>query len=314
MLRHITKIIDLSHQDLDDLVESARRFHARYNEGIRRDDRLGGRVVALVFEKPSLRTKVSFEAATMFLGGNPIFLSSEQIFSSGGNQYGRESVSDIARNLERFCDIIVARVFQHETIRALASTVDVPVVNALCDLHHPSQAITDVITMEGKAVKGGKRLKVAYIGDGNNVATSLSQACAMRGHDVVVASPAGYEVPAIEQAVACELRRTTDQEILFIQDPEKAVGDADVLYTDTFVSMGQESERQKRLNDFEGYQVNGALMRKAPSHAVFMHCLPAHRGEEVTDEVMDSKQSIVFDQAESRLYVATAVLAWCLRL
>lgn len=308
---HLTKISDLSVEQLDGIVERASSFREESLRGGGKGGPLKGRFVAMVFEKPSLRTKVSFEVATVALGGHPVFLSSEQIFASGGNKKGRESVPDIGRNLERFSDIIVARVFQHETIQELASIVRVPVINALCDRHHPCQAIADVLTMERFSPKAGP-LNVAYIGDGNNVATSLAQACAMRGHDVVVASPEGYGVTKEEQGVALALRTRESQSVEFISSPREAVRGADIVYTDTFVSMGQESETGIRLRAFEGYQVNAGLMKLAPSTAKFMHCLPAHRGEEVTDEVMDSPQSIVFDQAESRLHVAKAVLSWSL--
>jgi ornithine carbamoyltransferase len=313
-MRSITKISDLSVAELNTIVETAEAFRLqRANGTTSADQPLAGRFVALVFEKPSLRTKVSFEVATVSLGGYPVFLSSDQIFASGSKQVGRESVPDIGRNLERFCDIIVARVFRHETIAILKETVDVPVINALCDQHHPCQAIADVLTMERLAPRSPSRLKVAYVGDGNNVATSLAQACVSRGHSVVVASPRGYEVPETEQRVTESLRTSKEQTIQFMSDPSEAVHDADIVYTDTFVSMGQESEQEIRLEAFKGYQVDGALMAKAPPHARFMHCLPAHRGEEVTDAVLDSPQSIVFEQAESRLHVAKAVLAWSLR-
>lgn len=311
-MRHLTKIPDLAHSDLESIVELAERYRVDRNNGSQVERPLAGRFVALVFEKPSLRTKVSFEVATVALGGYPTFLSSGEIFGSGSKQAGRESIPDIGRNLERFCDIIVARVFSHATITTLSSVVKVPVINALCDQHHPCQAIADVITMERLAQNGRGPLKVAYVGDGNNVATSLSQACVMRGHNVVVASPQGYEVPVQEQVAAQKLRVSKDQSIEFIHNPHEAVANADIVYTDTFVSMGQEADRQKRLNAFKGYQIDSALMARAPSHVKFMHCLPAHRGEEVTDEVIDGPQSVVFDQAESRLHVAKAVFTWCL--
>lgn len=311
-MKDITKISDLSVKELNSIIEMADRFRVGRSQGISEDLPLAGRFVALVFEKPSLRTKVSFEVATVALGGHPIFLSSEQIFASGGNQAGRESVPDIGRNIERFCDVIIARVFRHETIALLSAAVKVPVINALCDQHHPCQAIADVVTMEQFSARRGSGLKVSYIGDGNNVATSLVQACVMRGHSVAVASPAGYEVPISEQEVTHSLRVNNEQSIEFVREPSAVIEDADIVYTDTFISMGQEDQRAARLESFKGYQVNKDLMVKAPAHVKFMHCLPAHRGEEVTDEVIDSAQSIVFDQAESRLHVAKAVLAWSL--
>jgi ornithine carbamoyltransferase len=311
-MRSLTKIADLSVDDLKAIVGLADRYRLERMNGESGHKPLAGRFVALVFEKPSLRTKVSFEVATVSLGGHPVFLSSGQIFASGANQSGRESIPDIGRNLERFCDIIVARVYNHSTIATLRSVIQVPIINALCDQHHPCQAIADVLTMERLSPRGGAGLKVAYVGDGNNVATSLVQACAMGGHSVVVASPRGYEVPLAEQKVADSLRVSKSQSIDFIANPVEAVTDADIVYTDTFVSMGQEGEHAQRVAAFQGYHVDAALMAKAPSHVKFMHCLPAHRGEEVTDEVMDGPQSVVFDQAESRLHVAKAVLAWSL--
>jgi ornithine carbamoyltransferase len=311
-MRSLTKIADLSVDDLNAIVGLAERYRLQRINGEAGDKPLQGRFVALVFEKPSLRTKVSFEVATVSLGGHPVFLSSGQIFASGANQSGRESIPDIGRNLERFCDSIVARVYSHSTLVTLRSVIKVPLINALCDQHHPCQAIADVLTMERLAPRSPQGLTVAYVGDGNNVATSLVQACVMRGHNVVVASPRGYEVPAGEQIVTSSLRVSKSQSIDFITNPAEAVSGADIVYTDTFVSMGQESEHAKRVADFKGYQVDGALMARAPSHVKFMHCMPAHRGEEVTDEVMDGPQSVVFDQAESRLHVAKAVLAWSL--
>ncbi len=311
-MRSLTKIADLSVDDLHAIVGLAERYRLQRVNGVPGDKPLAGRFVAMVFEKPSLRTKVSFEVATVSLGGHPVFLSSGQIFASGANQSGRESIPDIGRNLERFCDIIVARVYSHQTIATLRSVIHVPIINALCDQHHPCQAIADVLTMERLATNGGGSLKVAYIGDGNNVATSLVQACVMRGHNVVVASPTGYEVPLDQQRMTASLQVAPSQSIEFIHNPAEAVANADIVYTDTFVSMGQEGEYAQRVAAFKGYQVDGSLMAKAPSHVKFMHCLPAHRGEEVTDEVMDGPQSVVFDQAESRLHVAKAVLAWSL--
>lgn len=313
-LRHVTKISDLTADQVSTILDRAEFFQREHEKGVRREDKLHGRVIALVFEKPSLRTKVTFEVAATYLGGHPVFLSSEQIFASGNNQRGRESIPDIARNLERFSDAIVARVFKHSTIQTLAQTVSVPVINALCDEHHPSQALTDIMTMEQALKSHNRALTVAYVGDGNNVAVSLMQACAMRGHSMIVASPEGYQVPVTEQVEIEKLRTSPSQQFAYTRDPLEAVANADVIYTDTFVSMGQEDETAKRLKDFDGYQVNAELMSKAPKHAVFMHCLPAHRGEEVTDEVMDSKASIVFDQAACRLHVAKALLSWSLRL
>lgn len=308
MSKDLTKIADLSKHELVTLIDSAVDYKRKHDLWQRNEETLRGRVVALVFEKPSLRTKVAFEVAITALGGTPIFLSSSQILASGSNERGRESVPDIARNLERFADFLVARVYSHDSIIELARSVRVPVINALCDRHHPTQALADIMAM--RVYKGAASgLHVAYVGDGNNVATSLVQACAMVGHHVRIASPRGYEIPVMEQSVAQDFASASGVTLRFGLDPKQAVTGADVVYTDTFVSMGQESEKSKRAAVFTRYQVNQELMQLAKPDAVFMHCLPAHRGEEVTSEVMDSAQSIVFDQAECRLHVAKAVLA-----
>ncbi len=307
-MKHVTRISDLSSADVETILNRAEGFRQKYHQGIRRDDCLQGKVVAMVFEKPSLRTKVAFEVAATYLGGTPVFLSSSQILASGNNVRGRESIPDIGRNLERFCDLIVARVYRHETIRELCDSIGTPVINALCDRHHPTQALADLYALRLKK-PGRKKLKVAYVGDGNNVATSLMQICALTGLDFSIASPQGYEIPAEEQDAARGMARDSGAELSFLRKPEEAVAGADAIYTDTFVSMGQEEERERRQLFFQGYQVDAELLRLAKPDAVFMHCLPAHRGEEVTDEVMDCEQSIVFEQAECRLHIAKALIA-----
>lgn len=308
MKKDLTKFCDLTADDVEQIMKRAFAFREKYLLGVRRENQLDGKVVALVFEKPSLRTKVAFEVATLGLGGQPVFLSSSQILASGNNQRGRESIPDIGRNLERFADMIVARVYSHETIRVLAQSVSKPVINALCDQHHPTQALADLMAIRMHK-PDRKDLKVVFVGDGNNVATSLMQMSLMMGMDFSIASPLGYEIPLVEQKIGHELAARSAKKVEFIRDPFQAIQNADVVYSDTFISMGQESEQNERLNVFEKYQVNQHLMRSAKKDAVFMHCLPAHRGEEVTDDVMDSAQSIVFDQAECRLHVAKALIA-----
>lgn len=303
MAKDLTSISDLSAQDVLAILADANRFRERHNQGIRREFVFDGHVVAMVFEKPSLRTKVSFEVAATYLGATPIFLTSEQILASGQQERGRESIVDIARNLERMADLLIARVYSHNTIRGMAAAVEIPVINALCDRHHPTQAIADLMTIEWhKGHLSG--LTVAFVGDGNNVATSLMQACALVGIKFRISTPPGFELPAEEVSIAERLGGAVGQ----THTPEDAVSGADVVYTDTFVSMGQESEKGKRLEAFAGHQVTMQLLEKAKSDAIFMHCLPAHRGEEVTDEVMDCEQSVVFDQAECRLHIAKALL------
>ncbi|WKZ57361.1 MAG: ornithine carbamoyltransferase [Bdellovibrionota bacterium] len=312
MIKDLTTILDLSAADVSQLLHSAFRFKELHERGVRREPSLDGRVVSMIFEKPSLRTKVAFEVAATYLGATPVFLTSEQILASGQQERGRESVVDIARNLERMSDLLVARVYSHTTIRTLAETVRIPVVNALCDQHHPTQALADLMTMQWH--KGRLcGLTVSYVGDGNNVATSLLQACAMMGVHFRIASPPGYEIPRAEVQRAQQLAAESKSELSFVSDPRQAVKDADVVYTDTFVSMGQEKEKEQRLASFKGYQVTSTLLGQAKKDVIFMHCLPAHRGEEVTDEVMDGPHSVVFDQAECRLHIAKAILSGLLR-
>lgn len=308
MKKDLTKISDLSREDVDRIIKKAFAFKRKHDEGIRRENVLDGKVVALIFEKPSLRTKVAFEVATAYLGGSAVFLSSEQILASGNNERGRESIPDIARNLGRFADMVVARVYRHEVICQISESIEKPVINALCDRHHPTQALADLMAILSRFPDQKKRPKVAFVGDGNNVATSLLEVCALWGVHFAIASPPGYEIPASERDFAIAAAKDSGTHIEFFTDPVRAVKGADVVYTDTFVSMGQEAEKAKRVADFGAYQVNSALMEKAKAGAVFMHCLPAHRSEEVTDEVMDSAQSIVFDQAENRLHIAKALI------
>lgn len=309
MKKDLTKMADFTADDAERVVNSAVAFREKHDRGIRREDLLGGRVVAMIFEKPSLRTKVAFEVGAAYLGGNAVFLSSDQILASGGNERGRESIPDIARNLERFADLLVARVYHHAVVATLAECVSVPVINALCDKHHPTQALADVMAIQTHKGRN-PNIKVAFVGDGNNVATSLMQVCAMLGMRFSIASPPDYQIPKNEILVGRQFAAESGAALEFLEDPEQAVADADVVYTDTFVSMGQEQEKTVRSVIFKRYQVNSKLMAKAKPDAIFMHCLPAHRGEEVTNEVIDSNQSIVFDQAECRLHIAKALFCY----
>ncbi len=257
-------------------------------------------------------TKVDFEVAADALGMTPVFLSSSQILASGNNQSGRESIADIGRNLERFADVILARVYKHEVISGLARAVHLPVINLLCDRHHPTQALADLMAIRWHFSER-QDLTVAFVGDGNNVATSLMELCALARLNFKIASPKGYEIPERERKFAKKCAAANNTILEFSEDPLSAVKNADIVYTDTFVSMGQESETNLRLEVFKEYQVTAELLAAAAPGAKFMHCLPAHRGEEVTDAVMDGACSIVFDQAECRLHIAKALLARCLR-
>ncbi len=263
---------------------------------------LAGRHLALIFEKPSLRTRVTFEIGIASLGGGAVFLD-----HTGTPLGGRESVRDVAKNLERWVHGIAARTFQQRAIEELAEHASIPVINALSDRFHPCQALADYFTLRERF--GGLRgLKLAYVGDGNNVCHSLMVVGARVGAHVRVATPAGYEPAPAIVTEACRAARETHAKIEFLHSPEEAVAGAQAVYTDVWASMGQEREAATREKIFAFYQVNEALFRLAAPDAVFLHCLPAHRGLEVTEGVIDSPRSIVYDQAENRLHVQKAIL------
>jgi ornithine carbamoyltransferase len=263
---------------------------------------LTGRVLALIFEKPSLRTRVTFEVGIQSMGGSAVFLDHTQ--SHLGE---REAIPDVARSLERWVHGIVARVFQQSELELLAAKAKIPVINALSDRFHPCQALTDFFTLEERfgALRG---LKLAYIGDGNNVCHSLLLAGARLGAHLRIATPAGYASSADIVAEARRTARETRGKVELFENPAEAVGGAQAVYTDTWTSMGFEAEAAQREAAFAGFQVNEELMSLAAPDAVFMHCLPAHRGSEVSEDVLDGPRSIVFDQAENRLHVQKAVL------
>jgi ornithine carbamoyltransferase len=263
---------------------------------------LAGRFLALILEKPSLRTRVTFEVGISGLGGTAIFL--DQTVSRLGE---RESIPDVARNLSRWVQGIVARVFEQGELDQLAEYANVPVINALSDRFHPCQAYADFFTLRERfgTLRG---LKLAYVGDGNNVCHSLMATAARVGAKLRIATPAGYGPDACIVAETRQAARETRGTLELFHSPEEAVAGAQAVYTDVWASMGQEDEAAARAKIFASYQVNDALMRQAAADAVFMHCLPAHRGGEVTDSVMDSPRSIVFDQAENRLHVQKAIL------
>lgn len=283
-----SEIMDLAR----DMKEQPRRFQGR----------LKNRILAMIFEKPSLRTRVTFEVGMLQLGGEAIYLSPSDI------QLGRRELPhDVAKNLECWVDAIMVRTFAHEIAVELARSARIPVINALTDLLHPCQAMADFLTLKEK--KGDVRgLKLAYVGDGNNVCHSLLFAAAKSGTHAAVATPRGYEPHQDILEKALHDGAETGFRVDIHTDPAEAVRGADAVYTDVWASMGQEGEKERRAALFRPYQVNAALMAKAKPGALFMHCLPAHRGEEVTDEVIDSPQSVVFDQAENRLHVQKAIM------
>jgi ornithine carbamoyltransferase len=264
---------------------------------------LKGKTLAMIFEKPSTRTRVSFEVGMWQLGGYALYLSAADL------QLGRgETIADTAQVLSRYVDGIMARVFAHQTILDLIKYSRVPVINGLSDLTHPCQGLADLFTIyEKKGRLSG--LKLAYVGDGNNVANSLLYGCSKVGMDITLACPKGYEPNPEVVSKAKEEGKRSGCKVKVTKDPREAVREADIIYTDVWASMGKEKEHGKRLKVFKPYQVNGKLVKEAKEDYIFMHCLPAHRGEEVADEVADSGNSVIFDQAENRLHTQKALLA-----
>ena len=296
--RDLLSIADLLPDELDLVISTALSMKRDGSPPL-----LEGKTIALLFEKPSLRTRVSFEVGMKQLGGSAIYLSQAEV---GLGQ--REPVADVARVLSRYVSAIVARTYAQQTLGDLAIAADVPVVNALSDSEHPCQALADLLTIREK--KGGLAgVRLAYIGDGNNVAASLALASGIAGASFVIASPAGYALPAEILETARRSARLSAGSIECVIGPEEAVRHADVVYTDVWTSMGQEASWLTRREAFQGYQVNAQLMALAKPDAIFMHDLPAHRGEETVGSVIDGPQSVVFDQAENRLHAQKALLA-----
>jgi ornithine carbamoyltransferase len=263
---------------------------------------LAGKQMVMFFEKPSLRTRLTFEAGMTSLGGTAMFVDQTK-----SRLDARETLSDIAHNLERWVDVIVLRTFAQETIVDMARYASVPVINALSDLEHPCQALADYFTLQER-FGDLKKIRLAYVGDGNNMAHSLLLTCACLGSSIRVATPQDHTPNAQIVADALQIAKHTGAHLEFLTEPHAAVAGVDAVYTDAWASMGQEQEAVERARIFQPYQVNPALMAKAAPHAVFMHCLPAHRGQEVADEVMDSDNSVIFEQAEDRLHVQKAIL------
>ena len=296
--KDLLSIADLSSQDIQLLIDNAIEIKTEGWNSL-----LSEKTLVLLFEKPSLRTRVSFELAMTQLGGHALYLSPAEV---GIGQ--RESVADVARVLSRYSNAIAARTFSHDTLQILAANSAVPVINALSDLEHPCQALADLLTIyENK--KELEDLTIAYVGDGNNVAHSLMLAAALAGMNFRIASPAGYSVKDDLLHLAREYANDSKTDIFCTEDPTLAVSGADVVYTDTWISMGQEAEAENRRQIFAGYQVNGALLSLAKKDAILMHPLPAHRGEEVSADILDCPQSVVFTQVENRLHLQKAVLA-----
>lgn len=300
-MRHFIELDDWTGEALRDLLTLALQLKAEQKNG-GNTPILKGKTLALVFQKPSLRTRVSFEVGMSQLGGTALRIGPEEIGLGK-----RESVADVARSLSRFVDGIMARVFGHEEVVQLAKWATVPVINGLSADHHPCQALADALTIWEHCgdVKGAR---VVYVGDANNVARSLAQAVIKLGANFAVASPPGYSFDEDTLTTLGNDAEANGGSLETFYDPAQAVRAADVIYTDTWVSMGQEAEYEKRVADFQGYQVNADLLAKAGGTPIVMHCLPAHRGYEITDDVADGESSVIFDQAENRLHAQKAVL------
>jgi ornithine carbamoyltransferase len=295
--KDLLSVADLSPEIIEKLIARALKMKRR-----KAPQSLSGKTLVLLFEKPSLRTRVSFEVAIHQLGGYSLYLSPDEIGLGK-----REPVSDVARVLSRYVHGIIARTFSHETLRILARDAKATVINALSDLEHPCQALADIMTIKEKKVQL-RGLNLAFIGDGNNVANSLLLAAASTGLNFRIASPAGFEVQREIVETAHNLVSRTGSQILLTGDPKQAVSDADVVYTDVWTSMGQECESERRRQAFSRYQVDAHLLSLAKNDAIFMHPLPAHHGEEVAEGIIESPQSVVFDQAENRLHLQKALL------
>jgi ornithine carbamoyltransferase len=298
-LQHLIDLSDWDGERIRELLQEAIRLKKAHARG-RSKPLLQGRVLGLIFEKPSLRTRVSFQAGMAQLGGEAIFLT--QTDSGLGN---RETLPDIARTLSQFVDAVVLRTYRHQTVEEFARWSSCPVINGLSDYAHPCQALGDLLTLSELFDGNLDGRTLVFVGDGNNVARSLALACARVGVRFVLSAPPGY---GFDQHFLDVYRERFQQEPLMEPDPQRAVAGADVIYTDVWTSMGQEHEADERRRHFAPYQLNDTLLASAPAHARVMHCLPAHRGEEITDSVLDGPQSVVFEQAGNRMHAQKALL------
>ncbi len=299
MKKDLISVKDLTAGEIEEifnLTDKIKKDKARFSKV------LAGKTLALIFQKPSNRTRVSFEVGMFELGGYSIYLGPDEI-----NLGVRESIKDVAKTLSRYVDGIVLRTFEHKNVLDLAQFAAIPVINGLSDLLHPCQALADIYTIREK-LKNIKGISVAYVGDGNNVCNSLLHACSKVGINMNIATPKAYEPDKTVLNEARVIAKTKKATINLSAKPKEAVKDVDVIYTDVWTSMGQEKEAKMRKRIFKEFQINKSLVRLAKKNALIMHCLPAHRGEEITDEVMESENSVIFDQAENRLHVQKAIL------
>ena len=301
-MKDFISLHDLTKEEIENLIDLSIKIKTDLKNGIQYKV-LKNKTLGMIFSKSSTRTRVSFEVGMTQLGGYPLFLSANDI------QLGRgETIYDTAKVLERYIDGIMIRTFSHDDVVELAEHADIPVINALTDLLHPCQVLADLQTVYEK--KGTlKGLKFAYIGDGNNMAHSIMYGCAKVGIDCAIASPEGYMPDSQVTLNAKDDAKKSGADLLITNDPVEAIKNADIVYTDTWVSMGQEAEKAERIKIFMPYQVNKELFKNAKDDAIFMHCLPAYRGYEVTEDVIDGKQSVIFDESENRLHAQKAILA-----
>jgi ornithine carbamoyltransferase len=301
-MKHFLEISDLAPAEVQDLLDLAVQLkQEHFDRGNK--PLLKGKVLGMIFQKPSLRTRVSFDMAMRHLGGDALYLSPSEI---GLGQ--RESIADVARVLSGYVHALMARVFAHAHILELARWASVPVINGLSDYNHPCQALADALTIQEK-FGSAKELSVVYVGDGNNVAVSLMHVCAKLGWHFTIANPEGYDLNPDAVAAARNVSKETSSQLTFLRDPHAAVKGAHVIYTDTWTSMGQEQETAQREKVFPPYQVNAALVAEAARDVIVMHCLPAHRNQELTDDVADGPHSVIFPQAHNRLHAQKAILA-----
>ena len=302
LMKHFTAVAEHSTEELRHTLDVAFRLKDQLKKTGRNDPILAGKTLAMIFEKPSLRTRVSFAAGMTQLGGAGLLLRQEEV-----GMDTREPLKDVARVLSSMCDGIMARTFEQEKVTNLAKWSNVPVINGLTDYSHPCQAMADLMTLMEHFGRDLKGRTLAYVGDGNNVARSVSVACGKFGMRFVLSSPDSYSLP--QEEIDRIMTQLPDMDFVYTTDPAEAVRDADAVYTDTWVSMGQEAEKARRTKDFADYRVDEGLMAKAPKHAVVLHCLPAYRGLEISDGVMEGRQSLVFPQAENRLHYQKGLLA-----
>jgi ornithine carbamoyltransferase len=307
MKKDFISVADYTSEDIQGILDLAVQLKKERADKGQNQPILKNKVLAMIFQKPSLRTRVSFDMAMRHLGGDALFLSPSEIGLGK-----RESIADIARVMSGYVDILMARVFDHEHVTGLAKWCSIPVINGLSDYNHPCQAMADALTIQENfnTLKG---LNVVFLGDGNNVVVSLMHICAKLGANFTLASPENYDLAPEAIEIARNIGKTTNSQLNFVRDPNEAVAGADVIYTDTWTSMGQEEESKKRAQVFPPYQVNNTLVSKASTNAIVLHCLPAHRGQEITDEIADGPHSRLFEQAHNRMHAQKAVLAYLMK-